>query len=136
MNPWLATTVVLSTAIVVGIVRAVMVRLEKRRRARTVEKPNSHYTPKLVLDRDARNRWRSIPLERIHEINREEVRRLVNKVEALGVDGLTIRERDFLERMAELYPPPPGQIGASSKPEDSFWADPFGLELGTRDANR
>jgi len=135
MNLWLALTIAMACAAIAGIVRALVLRVVKRRRPRAVEKPNSHYTPKLVLDRDARYRWHHIPLERVHEINRDEVRRLLNKVEALGVDGLTLRERSFLERMEELYPPvvPP----VHEEAEDPFWANPFGIEgrLHPRDAN-
>jgi hypothetical protein len=127
MNPWLALTIIAATAATGGIVRALVLRAARRRRPRQVEKPNSHYTPKLVLDRDARYRWHHIPLDRVHEINRDEVRRLLNKVEALGVDGLTMRERSFLERMAELYPPT-SMPTLTTADEDPFWADPFGLE--------
>lgn len=51
-------------------------------------------------DKLALARWRGISLEGLHEINREEVVRLLEKVEAGGAKVLTQAERDFLDRMA------------------------------------
>jgi hypothetical protein len=137
MSLWLTLTLAAAIVIVVPVVRALIMRALRRRQPRTIEQPNSFYTPKLVLDRDSRDRWRGIPLERVNEINRGEVRRLVERVEALGVDCLNERERIFLDRMVELYPPmQPARSEMPHPSEDPFWADPFGFErrLGTRDA--
>ncbi len=137
MSLWLTVTLAVVVSITVASVRALILRVMKRRRPRVVEQPNSAYTPKLVLDRDARDLWRAIPLERVHEINRGEVQRLLDRVEALGVDGLTQRERTFLDRMAELNPPLPEPQRSNGRSGDPFWPDPFGFErrLGTHDAN-
>jgi hypothetical protein len=135
MSTWLTVTLVIAVLIIVPAVRAVIVRAMRKRQPKRVEKPNSYYTPKLVLDRDSRDRWRSISLESVHEINRDEVRRLVDKVDALGIDSLTSRERIFLDRMAELYAPAqPPHISIPRPADDAFWADPFGFErrLGNR----
>jgi membrane associated rhomboid family serine protease len=51
-------------------------------------------------DRTAVARWRGISVEGLHEINREEVVRLLAKVETSGPPSLTQAERDFLERMS------------------------------------
>jgi hypothetical protein len=40
--------------------------------------------------------WRSIDLSKIHEVNREEVRRLLEKVQMQGLGALTGQERVFL----------------------------------------
>ncbi|MBT8404347.1 MAG: rhomboid family intramembrane serine protease [Gemmatimonadetes bacterium] len=53
-----------------------------------------------MSDRAQLSRWRSIEVERLHEINREEVRHLLEKVEVVGASGLTAGERQFLDRMA------------------------------------
>ena len=45
-------------------------------------------------------RWESIRLENMHEINRSEVERLRAKIAAHGTRSLTPSERDFLNRMA------------------------------------
>jgi membrane associated rhomboid family serine protease len=50
--------------------------------------------------RAALDRWRGIALDRLHEINREEVVRLLSKVEHSGTQSLTQAELDFLDRMA------------------------------------
>ena len=50
--------------------------------------------------RDVVGRWKAISLDGLHEINREEVIRLLAKVEIMGVKSLTQAERDFLDRMA------------------------------------
>jgi len=51
-------------------------------------------------DRVARARWRGISVEGLHEINRDEVTRLLAKVEDAGPASLTQSEREFLDRMA------------------------------------
>jgi len=50
--------------------------------------------------RVAKARWKGITVDGLHEINREEVVRLLTKVEADGASALTEAERDFLDRMA------------------------------------
>ncbi len=53
-----------------------------------------------VTDRGVLDRWRSISVEGLHELNREEVTRLVDKAEREGPRSLTDVERQFLDRMA------------------------------------
>jgi DNA-binding helix-hairpin-helix protein with protein kinase domain len=79
-----------------------LVRDRRRARRRVVEQPNSHFTPELVRARETRERWRDIALDRVHEINRGEVVRLLARVEAMGPDALRPAERVFLERMTEI----------------------------------
>lgn len=126
--------------IVVGVlsVRAILARIARKRRPRLVEKPNSHYTSQLVLDRDSSDRWRSIPLDRMHEINREEVVRLIAKLDEYGIEGMSKRDKMFLDRMAELNPPPQDELPPTIRRQDAFWTDPFGFErrLGTSDGSR
>ncbi len=45
-------------------------------------------------------RWKSIPRERLHEVNREELDRIMHKLDAQGAEGLTQEERDFLDRFS------------------------------------
>lgn len=80
----------------------VLVRSRRRARRRRVEAPNSHYNPLAVQNIEARERWSGIDLGRVHEINREEVERLLIKADALGVEALKPRERQFLDVMLEL----------------------------------
>ena len=44
-------------------------------------------------------RWEGIDRERLHEINRSEVERILEKAQREGVDALTQGERDYMERM-------------------------------------
>jgi membrane associated rhomboid family serine protease len=53
-----------------------------------------------VSDRIAVARWKGISVDGLHEINREEVERLLAKVDADGSRSLTPAEREFLDRMA------------------------------------
>jgi len=46
-------------------------------------------------------RWKNISRERLHPVNREELDRLVNKINTTGVQSLTPLERDFLDRFSQ-----------------------------------
>jgi membrane associated rhomboid family serine protease len=72
---------------------------DRSRRKRVVEKANSFYAAPGVRDQEARERWESIPLDHLHELNRSEVEALLERVRTLGVRSLTQTERDFLDRM-------------------------------------
>ncbi len=43
--------------------------------------------------------WRAIDLDSLHEVNREEVDRILKKMEQSGADSLTPDEREFMNRM-------------------------------------
>jgi membrane associated rhomboid family serine protease len=45
-------------------------------------------------------RWRRIPRDEIHPLNREELDRLLDKIGATGIGSLTADERAFLERFS------------------------------------
>lgn len=53
-----------------------------------------------VGDRTAVARWKGISVESLHELNREEVERLMAKVKDGGPSSLSTSEREFLDRMA------------------------------------
>ncbi|MDH5589444.1 MAG: rhomboid family intramembrane serine protease [Gemmatimonadota bacterium] len=48
-------------------------------------------------------RWRAIPLARLHELNREEAERLLLKAERQGVRSLTLAERAFMDRLSSNH---------------------------------
>ena len=54
----------------------------------------------VVGDRMAAARWKGISLESLHELNRDEVTRLLEKVDQKGAGSLTQPERQFLDRMS------------------------------------
>jgi membrane associated rhomboid family serine protease len=56
--------------------------------------------PGLLGDRAALARWKGIGVTGLHQLNRDEVVRLLNKVESSGVQSLTPPEREFLDRMS------------------------------------
>ena len=96
----------ISLAFVVLIVAAAAFATIALRRAirarnlarRTVEQPNSHYTSPVVRNGETRHRWQNIDLDNIHEVNRGEVKRLLARVEASGVESLRENERVFLDQ--------------------------------------
>jgi hypothetical protein len=105
-------------ALIAGITAARTTRSRRRAKRRVVEKPNSHYTSQLARDSESRHRWTNIALDRMHEVNRAEVVRLIAKVEATSVDALRANERAFLDRMAELADaaPPASASGKDRQP--------------------
>ena len=102
-----------AVVVVVAVTALRLVRAWGRASGRVVEKPNSHYTSRLARDSETRHHWSNIALERLHEVNRVEVVRLLAQVEATSVDALRPNERAFLDRMAELAGtrPPAGPGG-------------------------
>ncbi|HSL70344.1 MAG TPA: rhomboid family intramembrane serine protease [Longimicrobiales bacterium] len=56
-------------------------------------------------------RWRSIDLSKVHQVNRDEVTRLLNKIETQGVGSLTGPERVFLAGFI-----PPDEPSATTSP--------------------
>ena len=47
-------------------------------------------------------RWKKIPLERLHPVNREEAERVLAKLDARGPSGLTAEEQAFLDRFTGM----------------------------------
>jgi hypothetical protein len=97
--------IVAATLFAVALRRAIRARIRARRRV--VEQPNSHYTSVLVRNGETRHRWHGIDLDRIHEVNRGEVSRLLAKVDASGVESLRESERVFLDQVANVAAPKP-----------------------------
>jgi len=71
-------------------------KIAERRR---VEAPNSHYSSAGVRNQEDRERWGGIPLGNLHPLNRDEVTRLLEVVDADGVKSLSPRDRLFLDNM-------------------------------------
>jgi hypothetical protein len=104
VNPILIVPLLLLAVVAGAFVRqtVLLLRARRRDRRRVIEKPNSFYTPQAVREREDRERWHAIDMARVHEINREEITRLLQKVEGLGAAALRPNERMFLDRMLEL----------------------------------
>jgi len=111
LSPVSSTTlavVMLTAGILAAFAVRGFIRARTRARRRVLEQPNSHYTSKLVRNGETRHRWHHIDLDRIHEVNRGEVVRLLAKVDVSGVDSLRDTERVFLDQVANV---------AGSKPQ-------------------
>lgn len=53
--------------------------------------------------------YKAIDLERVHEVNRDEINRILDKISASGLDSLTAQERTFLSNFVppdDRVPPP------------------------------
>lgn len=50
----------------------------------------------------AAERWKQIPLDRLHPVNREEAERVLAKLDAGGPAGLTAEEQAFLDRFTSM----------------------------------
>ncbi len=87
---------------------------------RVVERPNSFYASKAVHNQEDEEWWRRIELERLHELNREYVERLLRQIDTAGVGTLTKDERAFMERMAKIDAPP--RLGV--RPPTDPWPSP------------
>ncbi len=79
-------------------------RTRRKRRAaragqRQVEQPNSFFSPPAVRRLVDLERWERIPLEGLHPVNRDEANRLLQQARVTGSDTLSIKERQFLDRM-------------------------------------
>lgn len=71
---------------------------ERRRNFHVKEKPSFHLPS--GKEPDPMTRWHGIPTDRLHEVNREEVEKLLAKIADKGIKTLTKAERDFLDRIA------------------------------------
>ncbi len=76
-------------------------RRERRRRKRTEAFRSAAGDSTASRKQPSVERWKSIPVETLHELNRVEVEELLQRVEADGPDSLSSDERDFLNRMVE-----------------------------------
>lgn len=107
-----------AVAIALGACAALMVRrrARRRKRPRVVEAPNSHYQSRGVQNLVDRERWEGIRIDRLHEINAEEVRALLARVRENGVRGLSPSDRAFLDRMVTAV----GTVGPEKPPRADF----------------
>ena len=72
---------------------------------RILERPNSYYSSKGVRDQEDAEWYDSIDLDKLHEVNRDEIERLIAQIKGAGIDSLRPSDRAFLERIADLDAP-------------------------------
>lgn len=106
MSIWLS---VLLLSTVVGGALGRRWRTKRRARVkaanRILERPNSYYSSKGVRDQEDAEWYDSIDLDKLHEVNRAEIERLIAQIKGAGIDSLRPSDRAFLERIAELDAP-------------------------------
>ena len=81
--------------------------LKWRDRSRTEFKRRAVAAPPVAAER--LGAWRSIDPSRVHEVNRDEVNRILDKISAQGIGSLTQQERLFLSNFVppdDRVPPP------------------------------
>jgi hypothetical protein len=100
MTTWLSVLLAANLA-ALAVTLFLYRRMKKAQTKRRVEAPNSQYKSPYVLDLEAKERWQAIDLDRLHEVNREEVEKLLAKLALGNVRMLTASERAFLDRMVE-----------------------------------
>ena len=76
-----------------------LIYLRLRERRRRLVRRRMRGVIKARPEAEMRRRWELIPVDELHELNRDEVIALLHKAQALGVRSLTVDERAFLDRM-------------------------------------
>ena len=74
-----------------------MARRSGAERFRRASRPSA---PRLETSTGAVERWKKIRRDELHEINRDELDRILDKISAGGVASLTASEREFLDRFS------------------------------------
>jgi membrane associated rhomboid family serine protease len=59
--------------------------------------------PRLETTAGAIDRWKRIKRDQLHEVNREELDRILDKISAAGIGSLTPGEREFLDRFSARH---------------------------------
>src|SRR5688572_29263018 len=101
MTSWLPYLALGLAALTGGFVTYRLRKAQRARRARRLEEPNSEYKSPYVVELEARERWEGMALERLHQVNRDEVQRLLDTLRDGGVRALSAGERAFLDRMVD-----------------------------------
>jgi membrane associated rhomboid family serine protease len=76
--------------------------LDLRSPARRFKKMAAPPSPKTAGSTDLQ-RWKRIRRDDLHQVNRDELDRILDKISAKGLDSLTPEERAFLERFSQQH---------------------------------
>lgn len=77
--------------------------LERTSGAERFRRRNRVSAPRLETMGGALERWKKIRRDQLHEINREELDRVLDKISASGIGSLTPGEREFLDRFSQRH---------------------------------
>ena len=92
--------IVIVQSLMLGVLLRLYVHARKLHEEATRAPAPAVATP-LLVDLEARQRWEALDVSRLHELNREEVEKLLAKVRGTGVRSLSTAERAFLDRMSQ-----------------------------------
>jgi hypothetical protein len=59
--------------------------------------------PRLETTAGALDRWKKIRRDNLHEVNRDELDRILDKISASGIASLSAGEREFLDRFSARH---------------------------------
>jgi len=77
--------------------------MERRSPSAQFKKKARGATPRLETLGNAMERWKTIRRDHLHEVNREELDRILDKISSSGIGSLTPGERDFLDRFSTRH---------------------------------
>ena len=77
--------------------------MERRSPSAKFRKRTHPGAPKLESLSGALERWKTIRREHMHEVNREELDRILDKISSSGIGSLTQGEREFLDRFSTRH---------------------------------
>jgi membrane associated rhomboid family serine protease len=77
--------------------------LERRSPSAQFRKKARPNAPKLETLSGAMERWKTIRRDHLHEVNREELDRILDKISSSGIASLTPGEREFLDRFSTRH---------------------------------
>ncbi len=77
--------------------------MERRSPSARFRKQARGIAPRMESLTSAMERWKTIRRDRLHEVNREELDRILDKISKSGIGSLTPSERDFLDRFSTRH---------------------------------
>ena len=77
--------------------------LTRNRSSERFRRQTKPAAPRLETSAGAMDRWKKIQREQLHEVNRTELDRILDKISAGGIGTLTPGEREFLDRFSSRH---------------------------------
>ncbi len=108
--------VVLAQSVALGVLLRHRWPSKAANERRVAQTPTSGLEDAHTHDAEPRRRWEALDVTRLHEVNREEVEKVLAKTRAGGVKSLTPDERAFLDRMSDAQARTAGRGGEGGAP--------------------
>lgn len=77
--------------------------LQRRTGSERFKRKMQPITPRIETTAGAMDRWKKIKRDGLHEVNRDELDRILDKISASGIASLTPGEREFLDRFSAQH---------------------------------